>query len=437
MQNIVIVDDKENILKVLKVILEKQGFAVQTFSDAPAAMRHIVLHAPDLIISDIQMEPMSGKELFYALKSRGFQIPVIFITAYGTIDDAVSLMKSGAVDYMTKPIDYQQLGSRIHLLLDRSASRQPGSLSGTKRLIGSSSAMVRIYERIETVARAGSTVLLEGESGTGKELVARAIHRSGKQASRPFVAVNCSAFNEHLLESELFGHEKGAFTDAIRQKKGIFEEAKGGTLFLDEVSELSASIQLKLLRVLQEKVFTRVGGNELIPADLRIIAASNKQLSDQVAQRRFREDLFYRLNVIPFHLPPLREHPEDLPELVEYLSRTICSREGLKVPSVSGEFLSLLRSYSWPGNIRELENIIERLLILNRPEVLGVQLLLNEREFSELGVPEIEDERSRILDALRACGGNKSRACRVLGLSRRTLYYKISKYHIQDAEFDQ
>jgi len=436
MKSIVIVDDKENILKVLKVILEQKGYQVDAFQLASAALKHVVLHKPDVVISDIRMEEMDGREFFYLLKARGFSVPFIFITAYGTIEDAVSLMKEGAVDYMTKPIDYDSLNARIGILLKKHESGNYRSLSDRKVLIGSSTVMKDIYIRIKTVADTGSTVLIQGESGTGKELVARAIHRGSGRKNRPFVAVNCSAFHENLLESELFGHEKGAFTDAVRTKSGIFEDADGGTLFLDEVSELALPTQAKLLRVLQEKVFTRLGGNELHRTDVRVIAATNRRLEEMVHRNVFRQDLYYRLNVIPLSIPPLRDHREDIPELVEYFVRDICEREGLRVPEVDSSFISLLMEHEWPGNIRELENIIERLIIIHRPERLESRHLRHEAEFSGIRGEPMKNERAEIVETLRRNDGNKSETCRVLGISRRTLYYKIERYGIQPEEYE-
>jgi len=430
-KNIVIVDDKANILKVLKVILEKKGYQIETFQKASVALKYSVRYKPDLIISDIRMEDMGGREFFYLLKSRGFSIPFVFITAFGNIEDAVSLMKEGAVDYMTKPIDYNSLKNRIDYLLRKSKAGIYESLSEDKVLIGSSVSMQAIYSRINMISDSSSTVLIAGESGTGKELVARAIHKRSRRRNHPFIAVNCSAFNENLLESELFGHEKGAFTDAIRTKSGIFEEANGGTLFLDEASELSLATQAKLLRVLQEKVFTRVGGTNLLRTDVRVIAATNKNLQDLIAAHRFRDDLYYRLNVIPFSIPPLREHTEDIPDLVEYFISRICILEGLTVPDINQSFLLAMKEHQWPGNIRELENIVERILIVHKPEVLEAKHVRGEPEFVNVSSNGKQNERDQIIHALQQCNGNKSEACVQLGISRRTLYYKIERYNIE------
>lgn len=433
-KRILVIDDKHNILRVLKVILEKQGYMVETFTNAAAALDRIVVKQPDIIISDIRMEGMDGSELFFSVKSKGIHVPFMFITAYGTVEDAVSLMKEGAVDYLQKPLDYKQLKERINLLVSKNTAGKQRSHSDNKVLIGSGKTMKAIFSRIETVADTNSTVLIQGESGTGKELVARAIHRWSKRRDKPFLAVNCSAFNENILESELFGHEKGAFTDAVRRKKGIFEDAEGGTLFLDEISELPPSTQVKLLRVLQEKVFSRVGGNEMLHTDVRLIAAANKRLQKLVEIGTFRRDLFYRLNVIPFNIPPLREHQEDIPELTNFFIRYICEREGIPIPDIEAEVINLLMQYEWPGNIRELENIIERITILHRPRVFSLQQLKNEPEFASLMNSQL-DERAQLVEAIATFKGNKSKAAEFLGISRRSLYYKLEKFGIHSAEY--
>jgi len=438
MKNIMIIDDKENILKVLKVIIEKDGYAVEVFHSAKEAWPLIKRNPPNLIISDIRMEEMDGKELFLKLRKAGLSIPCIFMTAYGTIHDAVALMKDGAVDYMTKPLDYDQLKKRIRALLSKDVENGSShGLSETKYLVGSGPVMQAIYERINLIADVSSTVLITGESGTGKELIARAIHQHSKRRAGPFFAVNCSSFNENLLESELFGHEKGAFTDAVRKKNGIFEVARGGTLFLDEIAELTLATQAKLLRVLQEKVFTRLGGTTLIQTDVRVIAATNKNLEQMLEKHVFREDLYYRLHVIPFMVPPLREHPEDIRDLVVYFSHQISRREGLKLPLITDAFVRKLREYDWPGNIRELENLVERIMIMYRPSEFQVRFLQEQREFLCEKEADTMDDRSKIVETLLCCNGNKSAASRMLGVSRRNLYYKIERYAIDPTEYSQ
>ena len=320
MATILIIDDKENILRVLKVILEKEGYRVETAAGGQQGLKLAVKLHPDIIISDIRMDDMEGTELFYLLKSRGFNIPFIFITAFASIEGAVSAIKDGAVDYLTKPLDHDYLKKCISRLLKLADPDFPEA----KYLVGSSAVMEKLYKRIEAVALSNSTVLISGESGTGKELVARAIHYRSSRKEELFTPVNCSTFSMNLLESELFGYEKGAFTGAFRQTKGFFEIADKGTLFLDEVSELAPTTQAKLLRVLQERSFNRVGGTSFVQVDVRLIAATNRDLEVLVGNGGFRNDLFYRLNVIPIKVPPLRDHLEDLPELMDYQVDRIC-----------------------------------------------------------------------------------------------------------------
>ncbi|RKX90893.1 MAG: sigma-54-dependent Fis family transcriptional regulator [Spirochaetes bacterium] len=431
MRTILVIDDKENIRKVLKVILEKEGYRVLTADGGEEGLQLAADFLPDLIISDIRMDDLGGKELFHLLKSRGISIPFIFMTAFASIEDAVSAIKEGAVDYLTKPVDYEYLKKTIARMI-----RTPKlENSRKKKLIGSSPVMRKLLERIKTVASSSSTVLITGESGTGKELIARAIHEESERNQNGFIPINCSALSESLLESELFGYEKGAFTGAVVQKQGFFETAHRGTLFLDEVSELSPSTQVKLLRVLQEHTFTRVGGTDFVDVDVRIIAATNKNLEELVKTGVFRHDLYYRLNVIPINTPSLREHLEDLEILIDAIIKRICLFENISVPVVEENFIRTLKTYSWPGNIRELENLIERLLILNHPERLEETLLFEETTIFGAASGSVESERDRIISALRLCGGNKTETSKILAMPRRTLYHKINKYSILPEEY--
>ncbi len=431
MRSILIIDDKENIRKVMKVILEKEGYAVITAEGGQEGLRAAVEHRPDVIISDIRMDDLDGMELFHLLKSRGLSIPFIFMTAFASIEGAVNAIKEGAVDYLTKPVDYEYLKKTIARMIKVS---QPG-YERKKVLIGGSPVMQNLFKRIRTVAASSSTVLITGESGTGKELIARAIHDGSKRSKYRFVPINCSALSESLLESELFGYEKGAFTGAAEQKKGFFETAHNGTLFLDEVSELPQSTQVKLLRVLQEHTFTRVGGTEFVEVDVRIITATNKNLEELVKSGFFRHDLYYRLNVIPINTPPLREHLDDIEMLIDSIVRRICSSEKIPLPSVAPGFINTLKKYSWPGNVRELENLLERLLILHHPDSLNEGLLFEETTIFGTITGSGESERDRILNALRLCGGNKTESAKILAMPRRTLYHKIAKYSIQAEEY--
>ena len=347
------------------------------------------------------------------------------------MEGAVSAIKDGAVDYLTKPVDHD----RLKKIIARFIKKNQFTSKLNKTLTGSSAIMEELYARIKTVAASGSTILISGESGTGKELIARAIHGQSSRREKPFIPVNCSAFSLSLLESELFGYEKGAFTGADRQKKGFFEVAQGGTLFLDEISELDPLIQVKLLRILQERIFTRVGGTSYIDLDIRLIAASNKNLEEEVKKGSFRHDLYYRLNVIPIKAPALRDHREDIGELVRVFTERICTIEQIDIPEITPDFLNALKSYSWPGNVRELENLIERLLIINKPLKFEKEMLIKE---SELFLPVLNKdltERERIIKALILCRGNKTEGSKILAMPRRTLYHKISKLGIQAEEY--
>jgi len=430
---LLVVDDKSNIQKVLRMILEKAGHSVETASSGREGLRKALAADIDVIISDIRMEDMDGTELFHLLRFRGKHIPFIFMTAFATVRGAVSAIKEGAAEYLTKPIDYGLLKKSIDMLLEQGSgiSQRAADLG----LVGTSKPMRELESRIRTVAGTSSTALIIGESGSGKELVARQIHALSPRKDNPFVPVNCSALSMSLLESELFGYEQGAFTGAIKRKKGVFEFADGGSLFLDEVSELDPAIQVKLLRVLQERCFTRVGGTETVSVDVRLIAATNRRLEELMERGQFRRDLYYRLNVIPIRVPPLREHLEDLPELVEHFCARICTRERIPTPSISPGFIESLGRYAWPGNIRELENLIERILILFRPERFEARHIDAELTTAYSPLSRNMSERERILSALRLCQGNKTEAAKVLDLPRRSLYNKIERFGIQKEEY--
>jgi len=428
---ILLIDDKENILLVFKVILENEGYTVETAGTGREGLKLAIKNKPDIIISDIQMNDLSGTEIFHLLKSRGFDIPFIFITAYASVEEAVSAIQDGAVDYLTKPVDHDRLKKIIARLIKKNNSR----VKFNKSLIGSSEIMENLYLRIKTVASSNSTILISGESGTGKELISKAIHEQSPRKNSPFIPINCSAFSMNLLESELFGYEKGAFTGADKQKKGFFETAHGGTLFLDEISELDPLIQVKLLRVIQERVFTRVGGTSFVDLDIRLIAATNKKLEIEVEKGNFRQDLFYRLNVIPINAPALRDHIDDIQELASAFLEKVCTIEKMVIPEITQDFLTALKSHSWPGNVRELENLIERLLIVHRPEKLDKTVLLKESKLFFPTLESITTERDRIIKALILCGGNKTEGSKILAMPRRTLYHKISKFEIRVEEY--
>jgi len=426
MKTILLVDDKENIRKVMGAVLESEGYAVKSAADGREGLALALAEAPDMVISDVRMYGMTGIELFGELRSRGISSPFLLITAYANVPEAVEAIRDGAIHYLSKPVDYPELLRTIRRVLADASGRTIVERSETRPLVGSGPAMSRLLSRIDAIADSDATVLIRGENGTGKELVARALHRKGRRRDGPFVAVHCASFNPNLLESELFGYEAGAFTGATRRKEGHLEAARGGTLFLDEVSEISGELQVKLLRVLQERAFLRVGGTELVRTDFRLVAASNRDLAALVDEGRFREDLYYRLDVVPILVPPLRERLEDFESLVRHFADRVATAEGFEVPQPDEEFLVRLRRHSWPGNVRELENLIERLLVVYRPATLSVGLLSEEDSRRFPVVDADDEERQRILRVLDSCGGNKTKAARLLGISRRTLYYRLA-----------
>jgi len=447
LDRILIVDDEKNYLLVLSTLLGGEGYDVVTAESGARALTLVEAEEPDLLITDMRMPRMSGLELIQEVKKRYPELPVIVMTAYGTVENAVEAMKAGATDYIMKPFENQELLITVDKALklgrllaqNRLLREQLGRDRGFNDIIGQSKAMREVFELVDKVAATRATVLITGESGTGKELVARAIHARSPRAEEPFVPVNCMALSETLLESELFGHEKGSFTGAVGRRKGRFELADKGTLFLDEVGEMPPSLQVKLLRVLQERTFERVGGNQPIQVDVRIVAATNRDLAQAVAQGSFRDDLFYRLNVVRIHLPPLRERPEDLPALVAHFVEKYAAEVGRAVPKVSPQAMSLIYRHTWPGNVRELENALERAVILAgneiQPSDLPLDMGLGPVE-SEPCLPSgmtinqaVEDlERRMIQRALSETGGVAAHAAKVLGITKSNLAYKMKKY---------
>ena len=379
-RTLLIADDEQNIRKVLEAIFKKEGYQVFTAENGVRASEVAAREKIDVLITDLIMPDMNGVELLQRVKKQNPALVAIMITAYATIKTCVDAMRFGASDYITKPFDVNEIRAVVNRAVARSQEdAQQGSNGSTKkRAVGTMSnavspAMSEIQEIIRRVAAARSTVLIRGESGTGKELVARALHQHSDRSSAPFVAVSCAALSETLLDSELFGHEKNAFTGAATEKKGRFELANGGTLFLDEIGDISLSVQIKLLRVLQQREFERVGGTKTIKVDVRLIAATNADLEALIKEGKFREDLYYRLDVIQIKLPPLRERPQDIPGLVEEFLIRFSSENGRKITSVDPEVLSLFLQYPWPGNVRELENVVERCVVMSDPETESIQ----------------------------------------------------------------
>jgi len=437
---ILIVDDETIVRESLRDWLSDVGHQVLTAENATQALEIIQKEKPGIAIVDLIMPGMDGIELLKKAKEISPSIDVIIITAYGSIPTAITAMREGAYDYIEKPFCPERAELLIEKLVEHQRLLEENislhqKLEGRYRfenIIAKSSRMQQVIEIIKAVAKSNATVLITGESGTGKELAARAIHSQSYRKDKPFVAVSCAALPETLLESELFGHEKGAFTGAYTQRKGKFEIANKGTLFLDEIGEMSANIQVHLLRVLEEKEFTRVGGNELIKVDVRVISATNKDLKRAIANGQFREDLYYRLNVVTIDLPPLRERKEDTPLLAQHFLKKFAAENQKEISDFSTEATDFLLKYEWPGNVRELENAIERAVILAKNSYIEVadlpqeNLSLVNSGSSGKGLGEIEKEY--ILNTLKETGGNYSKAAKILGISRVTLYNKIRAY---------
>jgi two-component system response regulator AtoC len=437
---ILVVDDEAIVRESLGDWLKDVGYQVLTTENGPKALEVIEKEKPGIMIADLVMPGMDGIELMKRAKAQQPKIEVIIITAYASIPTAITAMKEGAYDYIEKPF----CPERAELLVEKLVEHQElveENLSLRQKLedryrfeniIAKSSKMQRLIELIKVVGKSNATVLITGESGTGKELVARAIHSQSHRRNKPFVAVSCAALPESLLESELFGHEKGSFTGAYAQKKGKFEFANGGTIFLDEVGEMSANIQVHLLRVLEEKEFTRVGGNEPIRVDLRVISATNKDLRKAIEKQEFREDLYYRLNVVNIELPPLRERKEDIPLLAEHFLNKFAMENKKEISGFSPEAMELVLGYDWPGNVRELENAIERAVILAKSSIITIADLPQENlslAYSTTPRKNLKAvEKGHIWNILRETGENYSEAARILGISRMTLYNKAKEY---------
>jgi two-component system response regulator HydG len=447
-RTILIVDDDLAHRTMLKKLLGGWGYAITEADDGAVAIEEVRLKSFDLILMDIRMLNVSGIEALEQIKIINPAIPVIIMTAYASVETAVNALKKGAYDYLTKPLDFDELKISIERATEHNRLKKEnedlkirlGEQFDRQNLIGQSPAMVKLLETISLVAPTEATVLIAGESGTGKEMIANAIHYNSSRKEAPFVKINCAALTETLLESEFFGHEKGAFTGAERKREGKFVQAHGGSLFLDEVSEMSKAMQVKLLRVLQEREVTRVGGSEVVKVEVRVIAASNKDLKEEIQKGNFREDLFYRLNVVSLNIPPLRERKEDIPILAQHFLQLFAGRNNKTINRFTPKAMGKILSYSWPGNIRELMNAIERAVVLSRSNVLDeheIELIMGVSN-NDAGVVRfdkvkgnlsLEDiERKSILDTLDACSGNKSEAARRLGITRKTLRTKLDKY---------
>ena len=440
---VLVVDDEASNLASLEKIFQREGMRVFTADGAKAALELVRRHRVQVVLTDLMMPGTSGAELLRALKEVSPDTEVVLMTAYGTVETAVQAMRDGAYDFVEKPLkrmtivkSVRKAAERQSLVAENRSLRQELKLLTNREIVGQSPALRRVLDVATQAAPSSATVLILGESGTGKELIARYIHSKSGRASGPFVAVNCAAIPESILEAELFGHERGAFTGAIAKRDGRFARARGGTLFLDEIGELSPAVQVKILRVLQEGEYEPVGGHT-VKADARIVAATNRDLVSEVEAGRFREDLYYRLNVIAVTAPPLRARREDIPLLVDHFLGVYCTKNGRARLTVPSDALRKLMDYSWPGNVRELENVIERAAVLCRAEVLSLDDLpeavanATPRPPSELtfsiGTPLSEVEQRMIRDTLSHTGGDKSLAAQLLGISTRTIYRKLGE----------
>ena len=448
--NILVVDDDPAHRTMLRTLLAGWGYSISEADDGSAAIERVHERAFDLILMDIRMIKVSGLQALDEIKSFNPSIPIIIMTAYSSVDTAVQALKNGAYDYLTKPLDFDELRLSMERAMEhknlkeenRALRESLGSQFDTRNIIGRSRSMLKLLETVAQVAPSEATILLTGESGTGKEMIAGAIHFNSSRKDGPFVKINCAAITETLLESELFGHEKGAFTGAYKRKEGRFHQAHKGSLFLDEISEMSLAMQVKLLRVLQEREITRVGGEEVIKVDVRIIAATNKDLMQEIKAGQFREDLYYRLNVVALDLPPLRERKEDITLLAQHFLETFSETNHKNIKGFTPHAMDRMLKYDWPGNVRELMNAVERGVVLSTTEYLDEEELpiiikdmtLPEESVSRdaipSGIPLDEVEKATILKTLETTGGNKSEAARRLGITRKTLHKKLRAYGV-------
>lgn len=453
-KTIVVADDDAAIRSLLRQVLQDSGYLVHEAATGVEVVEKVKEESPDLVIMDVRMPELDGIEALSRVKATNPKTAVLIMTAFGSSNAAIRAMELGAFDYVTKPFELDKIDHQVTKVFEYQALAaevevlrgEISSLVQTERIVGNSPAMQEVYKTVGKVAKSDATVLITGESGTGKELVAEALHYNSNRRAGPMVKVSCAALPETLLETELFGHEKGSFTGAMTQRRGRFEMADKGTIFLDEIGEMSLQTQTKLLRVLQDKRIERVGSSIPIKVDLRIICATNKDLQKQVEQTKFRDDLYYRLNVIHIHMPPLRERKEDIPALVEHFLAKHRYSATAQPAAISEESLRRLMEYDWPGNVRELENVVERAVVLSRGQVITSRELPfgdheadgeeghggelpSERSFFKKSVAQFE--KDLIMKALRDAGGNRSKAAEMLGIYRRLLYAKIKEYGLE------
>lgn len=440
------VDDDVGLLKLLAMRLNAAGYSVQTAESGEQALSHLAAAQPQLVITDLRMDGMDGMALYDAIHDRYPALPVIILTAHGTIPEAVDATKRGVFGFLTKPFDSKGLLKAVEQALRiTGVARQPaeedtGGQEWRRGIISQSGVMEDLLQQARLVADSEAAVLIQSQSGTGKELLARAIHKASRRREKAFVAMNCSAIPETLLESELFGHMKGAFTGATQTHKGLFQTANGGTLFLDEIGDMSLTLQAKLLRVLQEKEVRPVGSNEMVPVDVRVISATHRDLDDAVAKGEFRQDLYYRLNVVTLVLPPLAKRPEDIPLLVRHFLHQLAERSGKEPKSFSPEAIELLVGAAWPGNVRQLQNVVERTFALSTSAIIPLSLVrkaLENQPSQVLSLAERRDqfERDYLTQLLRMTQGNVSRAARLAQRNRTEFYKLLRRYHLEPKAF--
>ena len=449
---IIIIEDNETMRLGMADSMRREGFSIAEFENGADALEYYKKNPVDIVISDLKMSPVDGLEVLKAVKKENPKAEVLMVSAFGTVETAVNAIKLGASDFLTKPFSPEELRMRVNKLKENIIQKNKieqltetnrtlqNDLSGKyENIISKSTLMNSLFQLIEKVAGEDSGVLVQGESGTGKELIAREIYLKSKRNEKPYIKVNCGALNDNLLESELFGHEKGAFTGAVRQKKGRFELADGGTIFLDEIGDISPVMQVKLLRVLQEQEFERVGGEKTIKVDVRVLAATNKDLVNMMSNGKFREDLFYRLNIIPLKVPSLRERKEDISLLTEFFLKKISKRKGEPPKIIKKEGMKILQEYLWPGNIRELENFVERLCIISSEHEIKTDLISHHLSgitvsgYSGLDNLPLEAavesfEKKLVVQAMKKANDVKNKAAKMLGIKTSTLYYKLEKY---------
>jgi len=461
---VLLVDDEPGITTMLSIVFEKEGYAVRTAGSCAEGLRLVEEAAPDLVLTDLRMPDGSGFDILRKTREASPETPVVMITAYTSTKTAIEALKAGAYDYVSKPFDVEELKHVVGKALEKkrlvdenvALRSRVGDRLVLGPLVGVSRRMRAVFEMVERIGKTTSTVLITGESGTGKGLIARAIHGSSARAARPFVSVNCGALPENLLESELFGHERGAFTGAVKEKRGLFKEADGGTLFLDEIGETSLAMQVKLLQALQERIVRRVGGNVEEPVDVRIICATNKDLARKVSEKAFREDFYYRIAVIPLLIPPLRERREDIPILVRHFLKKVAAEQKLPEKRISTEAMRALEAHAWPGNVRELENLVERTVALE-PGPIVTTASLPESFLRPPGVPEeavlapfdlpvgsfsleqhLQWIGSRLMQqALDRAAGVQTEAAKLVGMTERSFRYYAKKYGLRREEEEE